>query len=118
MTGPSAVPGPAPPWTLAADSVTVTVRATPRGGRDAIEGIVALGDGRRALKARVSAAAEDGKANAALARLLAKAAGIAPSRVALVSGATGRTKSFRLEGDPQDIAARLATLAGAAAPSQ
>ncbi|WP_428031827.1 DUF167 family protein [Ancylobacter sp.] len=103
---------PAPPWTLAAEGVSVTVRATPRGGRDAIDGIVALGDGRRALKARVSVAAEDGKANAALARLLAKAAGIAPSRVELLSGATGRTKSFRLTGDPQDIAARLAALAG------
>lgn len=100
------------PWTLTADGVTVTVRATPRGGRDAIDGIVALGDGRRALKARVSVAAEDGKANTALAKLLAKAAGIAPSRVELLSGATGRTKSFRLSGDAQEIAARLADLTG------
>lgn len=100
------------PWTLGAGSVVVTVRATPRGGRDAIDGLVALGDGRSALKARVSVAAEDGKANAALARLLAKAAGIAPSRVELVSGATGRTKSFRLSGDAADIAARLQALAG------
>lgn len=100
------------PWTLTADGVTVTVRATPRGGRDAIDGIVALGDGRRALKARVSVAAEDGKANTALAKLLAKAAGIAPSRVELLSGATGRTKSFRLNGDTQEIAARLAGLTG------
>lgn len=100
------------PWTLAADGVTVTVRATPRGGRDAIDGIVALGDGRSALKARVSVAAEDGKANAALGKLLAKAAGIAPSRVELVSGATGRTKSFRLTGDAAEIAAKLQAIAG------
>lgn len=100
------------PWTLAADSVVVTVRATPRGGRDAIDGLVMLGDGRSALKARVSVVAEDGKANTALARLLAKAAGIAPSRVELVSGSTGRTKSFRLSGDAADIAARLQALAG------
>lgn len=104
-------PVPARPWTADADGVSVTVRATPRGGRDAIDGIVALGDGRPALKARVSVAAEDGKANAALGKLLAKAAGIAPSRVELVSGATGRTKTFRLKGDPGDIAARLAVFA-------
>ncbi|MPT24139.1 MAG: hypothetical protein E2577_14830, partial [Starkeya sp.] len=88
--------------------------ATPRGGRDAIDGIVELGDGRRALKARVSVAAEDGKANAALAKLLAKAAGLAPSRVELLAGATGRTKSFRLAGDGPEIAARLASIASAA----
>lgn len=99
-----------PPWTVTADAVVVTVRATPRGGRDAIDGLVELGDGRSALKARVSVAAEDGKANAALAKLLAKASGIAPSRVELVSGATGRTKSFRLNGDAADIAARLQAL--------
>ena len=99
-----------PPWTVSADAVVVTVRATPRGGRDAIDGLVELGDGRSALKARVSVAAEDGKANAALAKLLAKASGIAPSRVELVSGATGRTKSFRLNGDAADIAARLQAL--------
>lgn len=104
---------PALPWTLTADGVTVTVRATPRGGRDAIDGIVELGDGRRALKARVSVAAEDGKANAALAKLLAKAAGLAPSRVELLAGATGRTKSFWLAGDAHEIAARLARLAEA-----
>lgn len=103
---------PSVPWSLGADAVLVTVRATPRGGRDAIDGLIALGDGRPALKARVSVAAEDGKANDALARLLAKAAGIAPSRVELVSGATGRTKCFRLAGDPHDIAARLEALIG------
>lgn len=108
----SDAPGSALPWTLSANGVVVTVRATPRGGRDAIDGIVALGDGRSALKARVSVAAEDGKANAALAKLLAKAVGIAPSRVELVAGASGRTKSFRLSGDAAEIAARLAVLGG------
>lgn len=99
-------------WTLAPDGLVVTVRATPRGGRDAIDGIVELGDGRQAVKARVSVAAEDGKANAALARLLAKASGVAPSRVALLSGAMGRTKSFKLSGDAAELAARLSAAIG------
>ncbi|WGD28941.1 DUF167 family protein [Ancylobacter sp. WKF20] len=100
-------------WSVAADGLLVTVRATPRGGRDAIDGLVDLADGRRALKARVSVAAEDGKANAALARLLAKGAGIAPSSVELVSGATARLKTFRLKGDPATLTARLQALVGA-----
>lgn len=97
----------ASPWTETADGLVVTVRATPRGGRDAIDGRVDLPDGRPALKIRVSVVAEDGKANAAIARVLAKAGGIAASRVELLSGATGRTKSFLMQGDAGAIAARL-----------
>ncbi|MBS9475929.1 DUF167 family protein [Ancylobacter radicis] len=99
-------------WTPAADGLTVTVRATPRGGRDAIDGLVDLADGRRALKLRVSVAPEDGKANAAIARLLAKAAGVAPSSVELVSGATARLKTFRLKGEPAALAARFEAMVG------
>ncbi|MGA0563985.1 DUF167 family protein [Ancylobacter sp. VNQ12] len=99
-------------WTLTPDGLVVTVRATPRGGRDAIDGIVELGDGRQAVKVRVSVAAEDGKANTALARLLAKAGGVAPSRVELLSGATGRTKSFKLSGNAAELAERLRTVIG------
>lgn len=99
-----------PAWTLAPDGLVITVRATPRGGRDAIDGVVALADGRQAIKARVSVAAEDGKANAALARLIAKAAGVAPSNVELLSGATARLKTFRVKGDPEELAARFAAL--------
>jgi len=42
------------------------VRLTPKGGRDAIEGWWTDGAGRAALKARVAAPPEDGKANTAL----------------------------------------------------
>lgn len=95
------------------DGVSLSVRATPRGGRDAIDGVVALSDGRAVLKARIAVAAEDGKANAALARLLAKAAGVPASSVTLAHGATARLKTFRLKGDPAAIIARLeAVIAG------
>lgn len=95
------------PWTAGPDGVSVSVRATPRGGRDAIDGLATLSDGRTVLKARVATAAEDGKANAALARLIAEAAGIPVSKVTLASGATARLKTFRLAGDPAAIVARL-----------
>ncbi len=98
-------------WSLADDGVVLTVRATPRGGRDAIEGLVSLADGRLALKARVCVAPEDGKANAALAKLLAKACGVPASSVELLAGASARLKTFKLTGEPLVIAARLAGLA-------
>jgi uncharacterized protein YggU (UPF0235/DUF167 family) len=56
------------------------VRLTPRGGRDAIDGIEQLADGRRVVKARVRAAATGGEANAALLELVAKALGVARVR--------------------------------------
>lgn len=71
----------------------ISVRLTPRGGRDAIEGWE--GD---VLHVRVSAPPVDGKANDALVRLLAKALGVAPSRVTLVAGAQARVKVVEVHG--------------------
>jgi len=85
----------------------IRVRLTPKGGRDAIDG---WSDhiGERVLKTRVTAPPEDGKANAALIALLAKALGIARSNIRITGGATSRLKSLEIEGDARDIAARLA----------
>lgn len=95
-----------------ADGVEVTVRATPRGGRDGLDGRASLSDGREVLKVRVRAAPEDGAATAAVARVLAQAAGVAPSQVRLVSGATARVKTFRIAGDPAALGAALSQKAG------
>lgn len=100
---------------LLPDGVDVTVRATPRGGRDALDGVAALSDGRQVLKVRVRVAPEDGAATAAVAKVLAGAAGVAASHVRLVSGATARVKVFRIAGDAQALAARLAAAAGSPA---
>src|SRR4051812_25802221 len=67
----------------------ITVRLTPRGGRDAIDGW----DG-ELLRARVSAAPTDGKANEALIRLLAKALGVPPTSLGIVAGRHSRTKTL------------------------
>ena len=85
-------------WSPTADGVVVLVRLTPRGGRDAIEGVEALADGRSVLKVRVRAAASEGEANAALVKLLAKALGVPPRDVRLVAGATARLKRVHVIG--------------------
>ena len=83
----------------------LSVRATPKGGRDSLDGVERLSDGRAVLRARVRAVPADGEANAALTRVIAKAAGVAPSTVSLARGAASRLKTFRLVGDPRVLAA-------------
>lgn len=87
------------PWTLAAGGVSVAVRLTPKGGRDAVDGIEILSDGRAVLKVRVRAAPTEGEANEALCRLMAKSVGVPPRDVALVAGATARIKRLAISGD-------------------
>lgn len=95
------------PWAAAPDGVVVTVRLTPKGGRDAIDGIERLADGTCVLKARVRAAPSDGEANAALSRLLAQIVGVAPRQIAIVAGASARVKRLLIRGDVSAVAAAL-----------
>jgi uncharacterized protein len=92
-------------------SLVVTVRLTPKGGRDAIEGVTQLADGQSVLKVRVRAAPTEGEANAALVAVLARAVGVPPRRLSLVSGATTRIKRVAIDGDPAALAAALARAA-------
>jgi uncharacterized protein (TIGR00251 family) len=96
------------PWIATADGLLVTVRLTPKGGRDAIDGIEQLADGRMVLKARVRAAPSEGEANTALVGLLARAIRIAPGRIGLVSGAAARIKRIKIEGEPAALVVALA----------
>lgn len=102
------------PWTAAPGALVVDVRLTPKGGRDAFDGIAPLADGRSVLKARVRAAPHEGAANAALTRLLATAAGVAASHVTIVAGAATRLKRVRIAGEPRALAAALEHAAGGA----
>jgi uncharacterized protein (TIGR00251 family) len=83
----------------------IAVRLRPRGHQDELMGIA---DG--VLQARVSAAPVDGKANAALRKLIAKRVGVAPSRVSIVRGEKSRDKLVRIEGVAEGAA--LKALAG------
>ena len=99
-----------PPWQVAANGLALTVRLTPKGGRDAIDGVERMADGRSVLKVRVRAAPSEGEANDALIRLMAKALGVAPRQVTLAAGATARIKRLEIAGAGPALAAALAGL--------
>ena len=103
------------PWAPCAEGLVVTVRLTPKAGRDSIDGMTRLADGRAVLRARVSAAPSEGEANSALARLIAKTLRVAPSDVTLVSGATSRIKRILIKGDVRSVASALEKIGEAAA---
>ena len=81
----------------------LTVRLQPRARRDEV-----VGERDGVVVIRVTAPPVDGKANAALCRLIAKRAGVAPSRVEIVRGHTAREKVIRVEGlDAEALRAAL-----------
>ena len=88
-------------------ALRLRVRLTPKGGRDAIEGWWSGSDGREALKARVAAPPEDGKANTVLMALIARALDVKKSGVRIASGASSRLKTIEIDGDERMLAARL-----------
>lgn len=104
---PTACCDPGAAFRAAKQGVLVAVRVQPRSRPERLEGFVADAAGAVRLKARLGAAPEDGKANAALLKLLARAWDVAPSRLALVSGARERNKTVLLEGDPDEALGRL-----------
>ena len=78
---------------VADDAVEIAVHASPGAGRTQVVG--RHGD---ALKIRVAAPPEQGRANDAMVALLAEAFGVAASGVELVAGASSRLKRFRVTG--------------------
>lgn len=95
-------------------SVEIHVHAQPGAGRTQITG--RHGD---ALKIRVAVPPEHGRANAALATVLAEAFGVGAKDVTLVSGEKSRAKRFRVVVEDVDaFAARLDDLVsqGASGP--
>jgi uncharacterized protein len=101
----------APPFALTPAGLRVVVRVTPRSSRDALDGIAELADGRSVLKLRVRAVPEDGRANAAVVKLIAKALGVAASAVHIESGETARLKTIFVAGAGAAELGRLADLA-------
>ncbi len=85
------------------------MRLTPSGGADRIDGAARDENGKPYLKARVRAAPEAGKANAALEALIAKAFGVAKGKVSVTRGHIARMKTLEIDGVSEaDLAAFVA----------
>ena len=87
------------------------VRLTPKSSRDAIVGVEAFG-GEAVLKTRVRALPEEGRANAALEKLIAHWLKLPPSSVSVARGGTSRIKQILIEGDAETLALLLETRLG------
>ena len=79
--------------TVKAESVTFSVRLTPRAGKNEIVGIQA-----GALRVRLTAPPVEGAANAALIEFLAERLKVRKSAVSIVSGERSRNKVVRVNG--------------------
>ncbi|HEY5467794.1 MAG TPA: DUF167 domain-containing protein [Coriobacteriia bacterium] len=82
-------------------SARITVRATPRSGRDSIE----AGTGGVFL-VRVTAPPDEGRANAAVCKVFAEALGVPKSAVTVVRGHSARVKTLEIAGMTDDEAAQ------------
>lgn len=98
------------PWRYSTGGISVALRVTPRGGRDDIDGIETLANGRPVLKVRVRAIADGGEANKAVTELLARALRVRKASVKILSGATSRLKQVAVEGDPKSLGEMLRAL--------
>jgi uncharacterized protein len=105
------------PWRAEAAGLSIVVRLTPKGGRDAIDGVEHLADGRTALKVRVRAAPSDGEANAALVGVIAKALRVPARQVSLVAGASTRINRVQVAGVPATLAIALENLCAGSPPN-
>lgn len=79
-------------WRWDGRDLVLRVQVQPRASRDGFAGL--HGD---RLKIRLTAAPVDGAANAQLTAFLAAAFGVPKRQVQLVSGASGRAKTVRIE---------------------
>lgn len=72
----------------------MAIRLTPRASRDRIDGVVVDAKGKGVLRVAVTAVPEQGRANKALVKLLAKEWKLAKSDLTLVRGANDRDKTL------------------------
>ncbi|AZO52188.1 MULTISPECIES: DUF167 domain-containing protein [unclassified Mesorhizobium] len=100
------------PYRIRENGVDLFVRLTPKSSVDRLEGVETSADGRSHLKARVRAMPENGAANQALEKLVAKALGVPASSVSVVAGGTARLKTLRISGEPAALARSVEALCG------
>ena len=98
------------PWRYSTQGISVALRLAPRCGRDDIDGVETLANGRTVVKVRVRAIADGGEANRAVTEILAKTLGVPKANVRILSGATSRLKQIAVDGDPAKLGNALREL--------
>jgi len=99
------------PWQAQESGLALSLRLTPKAGRDQIDGIGEDPSGKPVLLVRVAAQPLDGAANKALLKFLGKVCGVAKSRLQITSGETSRFKRLMINGDPSALAKTLSEAA-------
>jgi len=78
------------------DVVYLDIKVIPKAQRTEFVGLMEGPEGEEILKIKVAAVPEKGKANAELCRYVAKAFGVAKSRVVVVRGQTSQRKVVKI----------------------
>ncbi len=76
---------------------TIHIKLTPKASSDRVGDMRENADGQPVMQVYVTAVPEDGKANEALIRLLAKHFHVAPSRVRILRGLASRQKMIEID---------------------
>lgn len=95
------------PFEAVADGLRLRVRLTPNASRDAIGGVAMDAEQVAWLTATVTSVPENGRANKALIKMLAKSWKLPKSSIDVRSGATQRRKTLLIAGDGATLAAQL-----------
>ncbi|MET4807654.1 DUF167 domain-containing protein [Limibacillus sp. MBR-115] len=91
------------PYRDTADGVMLWVRLQPGARQTALGGLREDAAGQVWWEIKVTAPPEDGKANAALIKLLAKTLRQPKRAIEIVTGQSAREKTLRVQGDIKDI---------------
>lgn len=75
----------------------IAVKLTPKAAANRVGAVRQLPDGTEQLAVSVTAVPEDGKANAAMLKLLAEHLGVPPSRLTILRGHTARQKQIKVD---------------------
>ena len=94
------------PFRRSTTGVILSVRVTPKSASDRIDGVIDTGAG-PALRVRVMAAPDRGKANAAVTETIAGWLALPKSRLSIVGGGASRSKTVAISGDPSALARLL-----------
>jgi len=98
------------PWRAVAGGLELALKVIPGARRPGPAGLEPTAAGGVALKLKVGAPPEDGRANAAVLAWLATTLELPRGAVTLLEGERDRRKRVRLAGDPALLAARLEDL--------